>query len=71
MQIIKRGQVPEEKELEATCLRCTTVIRFRAGEAKYVDDQRDGDFYQIECPVCKSLITRYVRSFSQSQFEGR
>lgn len=62
MQIVKRGEAPEEKVIDATCVRCRTEVRFRVGEAKYVNDQRDGDFYQVKCPVCTSLITKYVHT---------
>jgi len=52
MEIIKRGQVPEEKTYEATCRRRSTDVRFPQQEAKRTFDQRDGDFLTVKCPVC-------------------
>lgn len=57
MKIIKQGQDPQATPLRATCTRCHTQIEFHPIEAKYIADQRDGDFYQIACPVCPATIT--------------
>lgn len=54
MEIIVRGKLPEEDEYEATCYRCRTVFRFQRVEARYVSDQREGDYLSIACPVCKA-----------------
>lgn len=61
MEIIRQGHDPALTPVQATCNRCDTAIRFFPHEAKYVSDQRDGDFYQIKCPTCGNNITASVR----------
>jgi hypothetical protein len=56
MRIIKHGVPPSEKLYEAMCNKCGTVIEFKAGEAKRVNDQRDGDYLTISCPICYNMI---------------
>lgn len=60
MKIIRQGIDPAKQTVEVECNRCRTVIEFLPIEAKYVSDQRDGDFYQIDCPVCNHKITANV-----------
>lgn len=62
MEILSRGTLPEEREHIATCGYCNTKIKFIQSEAKYVPDQRDGDFLTIGCPVCSRQIRKSVRS---------
>lgn len=62
MEIIRQGADPAKEHIEAECNRCGTIIKFLPIEAKYVSDQRDGDFYQIKCPVCPGTITKAARS---------
>ena len=57
MKIIKQGTNPESQPIRGTCNHCHTVIEFHPMEAKYTSDQRDGDFYSIECPTCNRTIT--------------
>lgn len=61
MKIISRGVNPVTKPVQATCRNCNTVIEFSPFEAKYVNDQRDGDFYEIACPECAFKITKAVK----------
>lgn len=60
MKIIRRGQPPEQKTYFATCNHCKTEIEFERSEARYVSDQRDGDFLEVKCPVCSKPITKAV-----------
>lgn len=53
MRIIKEGRIPETVEHETTCRKCSTVFAWKITEAKYQIDQRDGDFYRINCPLCQ------------------
>ncbi len=62
MKIINRGSDPLAAPIRSTCTRCYTEIEFLPSEAKHVSDQRDGDFYQIKCPVCPAIITHAVPS---------
>lgn len=56
VEIIRRGELPELEKHEATCARCKTEFRFEAREARLVPDPRDGDFYQIGCPICGAHV---------------
>ncbi|MDC2859041.1 hypothetical protein [Delftia sp. DT-2] len=58
MKIIKQGQPPETRTYQCTCRECATVFEFEQREAKFVFDQRDGDFLQINCPVCGTQCTK-------------
>lgn len=62
VRIIKEGREPDTKPVVATCSRCSTVFEFFPPEAQYVSDQRDGDFYSIDCPVCKREVTKAAKS---------
>ena len=53
MRVLRRGTPPEELVHYCECTRCKSVLQFLRGEAKYQDDQRDGDYLSISCPVCK------------------
>ena len=57
MEIIERGTLPSDRVHEGRCDTCRTKVRFKQSEAKYVPDQRDGDFLQVGCPVCGQTIT--------------
>lgn len=60
MEIVRQGADPVKQHIEGECTRCRTVIKFLPVEARYVPDQRDGDFYSIQCPVCPNMITAQV-----------
>lgn len=57
MRIIQQGTNPASRPLTGSCNHCDTVIEFLPFEAKFHSDQRDGDFYSIECPTCRRQIT--------------
>lgn len=52
MEIIKRGKTPENRSYRTTCDNCGTVFKFQQLEATYMADNRDGDYLEIDCPVC-------------------
>lgn len=52
MRIIKRGFIPENYVFQATCGHCKTEVEFEANEAKRTNDQREGDFLTVKCPLC-------------------
>lgn len=58
VDVIKRGVLPEETVHEVTCSHCYSELRFKEKEAKLIDDQRDGRYLQITCPVCDRTITK-------------
>lgn len=59
MKIITKGSLPELKTYRATCRNCKTVFEFLKKEAIFVNDQRDGSFLKVQCPLeeCKNEVT--------------
>lgn len=53
MQIIKRGELPENRVYQTVCRHCKTVFQFARSEAKMgVRDPRDGmQLMTVECPL--------------------
>lgn len=62
VKIIKRGRLPEDIEYNVDCYRCKTEFTFAGADARFYSDQRDGDYYQIDCPVCCKPITVSVNA---------
>lgn len=60
IEIVHRGALPEDKKYEGKCSYCRTVIAFKRADARYVCDQRDGDYLEVQCPVCSRPITTSV-----------
>jgi len=57
MKILKHGD-PISKHIRATCNRCGCEFEcLRDKEAKLISDQREGDFYSVDCPDCGKLVT--------------
>ena len=52
IQIIQRGVLPAAIRHKTKCRHCNTIFSFLKSDARLTDDQRDGDFYTIKCPVC-------------------
>ncbi len=50
MRIIKEGKLPGDRVGQVECPNCHTHFEFKASEAKFVSEQRDGDYYRITCP---------------------
>lgn len=53
VEVIERGQPTWNRRHRVKCLGCQSILEFAELEAKRTSDQRDGDFFTIECPVCK------------------
>lgn len=51
VEILRQG-TPPISHITTTCRRCDTEFRFDRGDAVWMEDCRDGDFYKINCPVC-------------------
>ena len=64
MKILQEGKLPVERIYKLHCNRCSTIFEFQQKEAKYVSDQRDGDFLEITCPLadCNKKLTVTVKS---------
>ena len=60
MEILKRGIPPKERTYDITCRNCASELRFVRDEATLVVDTRDGNYYQIACPVCQENITMFA-----------
>lgn len=52
MEIIKRGQLPGDKEVEWHCKKCDSTIKAKRSEGKFQGDQREGDCIIFLCPYC-------------------
>lgn len=57
IKVIKRGVVKESIPRTTDCIKCHSELEFVPSEVKRVFDQRDGDFYQFNCPVCNASVT--------------
>lgn len=61
MRVITPGIDPQDTPLQGTCYNCKAVIEFTPREVTRVPDQRDGDFYQFNCPCCHKSMTLQCR----------
>lgn len=67
MKIIEKGKLPGERFAQVRCSSCKTLFEFLQKEAKFTSCQREGDFYQIHCPLdgCGTLNTVYPNQFKE------
>lgn len=69
VEIIHKGQLPEEKKYVCTCRKCKTKFSFKAKESKESCDQRDGVVLMIiSCPLCSS--DQYVNKNPENEYHG-
>lgn len=61
VDVLRRGELPEEKIKIVTCTDCKSELRFKISEAKIVSDPRDGNFYVIDCPICSSQVAKAIK----------
>lgn len=61
MRIIKQGRLTADEVYQGECNGCGTEVEFQRKEARYVNDQRDGDALVVVCPTCKNEIWTAVR----------
>ena len=59
MKIIKKGTPPDKEIFRGTCHYCKTEVEFERGEGTYRSCQKDGDWCEVKCPVCKNVIYGY------------
>lgn len=71
MKIIKSGKKqPALLRKKITCSECKCRFQLESkSEAKFVSDQRDGDYYEIRCPQCRCTGTYATSLFSESSVE--
>lgn len=58
-EILKRGELPEERKYQGTCSNCKSEIRFGHGEVNHSHsyDPRDGvSIFEATCPVCSKKM---------------
>lgn len=58
MEIIKRGQLPQDQVHNETCGHCKSELQFKHSEVTPSPDQRDAGLWFVTCPVCKNQIFR-------------
>lgn len=58
IRIIKQRTDSLSKPMRVKCPGCTSTIEFTREDAKLVYDQRDGSYYEIQCPCCPRRITK-------------
>jgi len=63
MKIIKYGQLPSQRRYQIECSSCGTIFEFKAEEAAYHSDTRDGDYYSIYCPLCNYFHTTNTSNY--------
>ena len=57
MKIIKEGKRSENVTYRGSCIRCKTEVEFDRHEATKHSDPRDGDYLNVDCPVCGNEIS--------------
>jgi len=58
VRVINKGHDPARGWLvTSACRRCGTEFEWNTQEGAYRSDQRDGDFYEVGCPVCNAAVT--------------
>jgi hypothetical protein len=59
MQIIKRGQLPIERDWKGTCINCSSVIE--AKQSELISSQRSDEWKTGNCPVCNNIMKFYPK----------
>ena len=60
MEILHRGVPPEDRNWIGTCHYCKSQLKAKARELRITSCQREGDFGQATCPVCKRDVNFYL-----------
>ena len=61
IRVVKYGKDPATADpLRVTCRNCRSVIEFLPSDVITRHDPRDGDYYEITCPVCKRECTKAI-----------
>lgn len=60
MEILYRGTPPEQRQYDARCLNCNTLVRFTRSEAKYFTSARNEAWLEVKCPVCDHAIAKDI-----------
>lgn len=70
MKIIRKGTPPTDRYYQGTCHTCMSVVEFQEKEecVTRVKDARDGDYFSVECPVCKEAGITPVSKINASVY---
>lgn len=63
MKIISRGVIPSEYVYNFACQLCKSILQCEQGEMEHHSDQREGEWWTVDCPVCHDLC--YVHSHNR------
>lgn len=67
MKIIREGNA-EPETVRFECRNCKCIFEaLKRLEVRLISDQRDGDYYECECPTCKTNCTVQFRPSSKRQ----
>lgn len=72
MITLKPPKKPEKEKkyyLECANKECNAGMVVDYHEMRFVPDQRDGDFYQIDCPHCKRYITVEAKDIDKREYQ--
>lgn len=59
MRVIRKGELPEKRIWKGSCSHCGQTYEAEQGELKITSDQRDGDFGEARCTLCKQRVIFY------------
>lgn len=61
MKIIKEGTPKSQRSVQLTCPECGCVFEATKEEFTFKTDQREGDYWKIECPTngCGNTVYKY------------
>lgn len=52
IRVIRRGDLPGDKYLRFTCIRCKSILEARDDDMPMVGYERKRPMYAFTCPVC-------------------
>jgi phage FluMu protein Com len=55
VEVLVRGKIPEEKDVEAQCSHCKSMLRFKASEGER-SFHRNESYLSVKCPVCARVV---------------
>lgn len=64
IKILKQGRLPEDIQYAFECYNCKTEFVATNADGKRVQEQRDGDYTEVNCPTCGYRCT------SQKEYYG-
>ena len=65
MRIIKEGNKHLGVEVEVICRQCQSELGVKKSDGRIVYDHRDGDYIEVQCPVCSRDITISIKKFDR------